>query len=512
MSLKRNLIANYLGQTWTTVMGLAFVPLYIEYLGMESFGLIGFYVVIKAWMNLMDMGMTPTLNREMARYTCGEHTTQSIRELLHTLELACYTMSILIALGVWTASDYLANNWVRHEQLSSDAVTQALSIMALVISLRFCEGIYRGSLQGLQEQVWLNGASAVIATAGSVGALVVLMSISPTIEAFFLWQAFIATVTVAILARKLHKILPKTSSPRRFSRTALASVWKFSSGMIGISFLALLLTQIDKVLLSRLISLKDFGYYTFAASVSGLLYLIIGPITQAIYPRMVELSSIKINQELSDIYHQGAQLVTVLAGPAALLLCFCAGGIIYLWSGNADLAEKTAPILSVLTMGAFLNGIMRIPYQLQLAHGWTSLTLKTNIVAVITLVPALFIIVPRYGAMGAAWIWVSLNSGYVMITLQLMHRKLLPQDKWHWYLRDVALPLIGASLALLTTLSFQPANYQDRWQWLVFLTVTGFLALIMAALMSDHIRPRLRIAVNRCCQRESTRAHGKSIP
>ena len=141
-------------------------------------------------------------------------------------------------------------------------------------------------------------------------------------------------------------------------------------------------------------------------------------------PAWSELSSIKDNQELSDIYHQGAQLVTVLTGPAALLLCFCAGGIVYLWSGNADLAERTAPILSVLTLGAFLNGLMRIPYQLQLAHGWTSLTLKTNIVAVITLVPAIFIIVPRYGAMGAAWLWVLLNASYVLIVPQLMHRKL----------------------------------------------------------------------------------------
>ena len=143
MSLKKNLIANYLGQTWTTVMGLAFVPLYIEYLGMEAFGLIGLFTVMKAWLSLMDMGMAPTLNREMARYTAGAHNPQSIRELLHTLELTCFTIAILIALGVWAASDYLANDWIKHEHLSSDTVTHALSIMALVISLRFCEGIYR---------------------------------------------------------------------------------------------------------------------------------------------------------------------------------------------------------------------------------------------------------------------------------------------------------------------------------------------------------------------------------
>lgn len=39
--LKRNVIANYLGQGWRVLMSLAFVPLYIKYLGIEAYGLIG---------------------------------------------------------------------------------------------------------------------------------------------------------------------------------------------------------------------------------------------------------------------------------------------------------------------------------------------------------------------------------------------------------------------------------------------------------------------------------------
>ena len=67
--LKRNLIANYLGQGWAALMGLAFIPLYIKYLGIEAYGLIGLFALLQAWLSLLDMGMTPTLGREMARFT-----------------------------------------------------------------------------------------------------------------------------------------------------------------------------------------------------------------------------------------------------------------------------------------------------------------------------------------------------------------------------------------------------------------------------------------------------------
>ena len=73
MSVKRNVLANYVGQGWSALMGLAFVPLYIRYLGIEAYGLIGVFAVLQACLSLLDMGMTPTLNREMARFTVESH-------------------------------------------------------------------------------------------------------------------------------------------------------------------------------------------------------------------------------------------------------------------------------------------------------------------------------------------------------------------------------------------------------------------------------------------------------
>ena len=63
--LKRNLIANYIGQGWRFLISLAFVPLYIKYLGIEAYGLIGIFAMLQAWLGLLDMGMKPALGREI---------------------------------------------------------------------------------------------------------------------------------------------------------------------------------------------------------------------------------------------------------------------------------------------------------------------------------------------------------------------------------------------------------------------------------------------------------------
>ena len=71
MSLRRNVLANYAGQAWTGVMGIAFIPIYIRILGIEAYGLIGIFAILQGAMALLDTGMTSTFNREMARYSAG---------------------------------------------------------------------------------------------------------------------------------------------------------------------------------------------------------------------------------------------------------------------------------------------------------------------------------------------------------------------------------------------------------------------------------------------------------
>src|ERR1035437_5678483 len=104
MSLKRNVVANYFGQGWQALMSLAFVPLYIKYLGIEAYGLIGIFALLQAWLALHDMGMKPALGREMARFTGGAHDGQSIRDLLRSVEVIGVTLAGVVALGIWAAS------------------------------------------------------------------------------------------------------------------------------------------------------------------------------------------------------------------------------------------------------------------------------------------------------------------------------------------------------------------------------------------------------------------------
>jgi O-antigen/teichoic acid export membrane protein len=493
LTLKRNVVANYVGQGWRALMNLAFVPLYVKYLGMEAYGLIGIFTILQVCLSVFDSGLRPALGREMARFTAGAHNAQSIRDLLRSIEIVALVVSTLIALGVWAASDWIAVNWVMAERLSPKTISRAFAIMGVVVALRLLENVYVGAIVGLQRQVLENAVSSVMATLRGLGAVAVLAWISPTITAFFVLQGLVSIATVLIFLVLVYRHLPPAARSGAFSQSALLAVWRFAGGMVLITFLATLLTQSDKLVLSRILPLEAFSLYALASVVANSLLLLTGPVATALLPRLIEHVAVEDHAAVRRLYHDAAQLVSVTTGSAAVVLIVFSDRVLKLWTGNVELAERAGPLLSVMALGTLFNALMCVPYQTQIAHGWTSLTIRVNAVAVAVLVPAILLLVPHYGAIAAAWIWVTLNAGYLTFAVGSMHRRLLKEEKWSWYGQDVLLPLCAAAAAGIVCRWVIPDDL-GIVAGVAVLLLTAACVFLAAALSAPAFRYRLLLS------------------
>lgn len=493
--LKNNLIANFLGQGWNAFISIALIPLYIKYLGIEAYGLIGVYAMLQAWFTLLDMGMAPTLSREMARYTAGLSDSQYIRTLLRSVEVIAACVALLLFLSVFAGSDWLAKNWLTSDKLSLETIRSAFIAMGCVAALRFIENIYRSSIVGLQRQVILNVVISISATVRSVGAVIVLAWISPTIESFFMWQAFASFLTAISFGVVTYSSIPKTGRSTKFSIDSLRNVWKFAGGMLGISLLAMLLTQTDKLLLSTLLSLKDYGYYSLAAVVASATNSLVGPISQAWSPKLSSLSASNDDIRIRATYHLGSQLVSVLVGSAAVVLIVFSDVIIALWTNDKDLAQRISAIVCLLTFGNLLNCLMWIPYQLQLAYGCTSIMLRINAFCVAVVVPSILLITPKFGMEGAGWVWVCLNAFYLLLGIQIMHQKILVGEKWTWYVFDVFLPLVAAGMVALVARAAYTESANVVFQ-VFFVATVLFATLAGASMAASSVRNKVQLALS----------------
>ena len=474
--VRKNVVANFMSNGWTALVAVLLIPLYIKFLGVEAWGVVGIYVSLQSVCTLLDVGLSASLNRELARLSLHKDKAQEMRNLVRTMELIYWSLAILAGATIFALAPVIARHWVRASQLSPAIIQSAIRLMGLTICLQWPFGLYAGGLSGLQRQVLLSGMSAGIAALRGLGAVLILWKISPTLHAFFWWQVGVSVLQTCLAGLFMWHNLPLTESASTFQSTLLRRTWRFTAGMSGFAIVSIIISQMDKVILSRMLSLEMFGYYVLAGAVATGIYLPVMPIFSALYPRFTQLVSLGDKEGLKELYHHGCQLMSVMILPISIVIVFFSKEILFIWTGNSTTVARTHLILSILVIGTALNGLIHLPHALQLAHGWTKLPFSLNLVLVIILVPGIILMTSMYGAVGAAFIWVIFNGALAIVGIQLMHRRLLRGEQWRWYFEDVGLPLaVSVGMALLCLLIVPTEG--ARIQLLMFLAgATLFVA------------------------------------
>ena len=179
-TLRSNLVANLMGSIWSAALSVALVPFYIYYLGVEAYGLVGFYALLQSTFVLFDAGMSTTLNREIARLTAVEDTKGRVRGLVRTFEILAWAIALAISSLVIVGAPALGSRWIQPDQLPVDTVVMAIRLMGLVAAIQFPIALYTGGLLGTERHLLLNGINGAAATFRHFGAILVLAWISPS--------------------------------------------------------------------------------------------------------------------------------------------------------------------------------------------------------------------------------------------------------------------------------------------------------------------------------------------
>lgn len=489
-SFSVNLFSNYLGRGWEAAMTIAFVPLYIRFLGAEAYGLIGLLTLIQSFMLILDIGMTPTLTREAARYQAGEHTASFLKDLVRSVEWMIAGLALAIFATLAIVSPWIAEHWVKAEAIPTATIAGALTIGGALIAMRFFESVFRGTLYGLQRQALCNFTAAFFATVRGAGSVAVIVLTDGGLYGFFVWQVIASLCAVLAMRAGITLALPRDSYRAKFSLFALRSVGRFALGMVAISVLSLAATQVDKVVLSRLLSLENFGFYMFAANVALVLELVAAPIMTALYPRVIDFVTRDDEIGLASFFHRWAKVVILLTAPAAAVLTFAGYEVVWIWSGDADLARHTGALLSVLILGSFIHVQCVLPYQIQLAHGWTSFAILVNCAALLLTIISVIVLVPIFGAMAAAWTWVTIASLYFVAMNIVFFRRYLQGQRRRFLIRSITAPSVvsfGTMAIISDLLDFPP----DRIMGLLAIFAATAVCFIITAITMIFLEPVL---------------------
>lgn len=489
MSFKRNILANYVSQLYVTLMGIVMVPIYVRYMGAEAYGLVGFFLMLQAWFQLLDMGLTPTMARATASFNGGAGDGLNLRRLLRALESVFIGIAILGVAGMMAGAGFIADSWLKVQYLSLVEVQHAVMLIAVIVALRWVCGLYRGAINGFERLVWLSNFNIAITTARFVLVIPFFIYVGASPTQFFSYQLVIAVLELVGLLMHTYRLLPKIDGGQRVSWQwkQLRGVLRFSLSLAFTGSVWVLVTQTDKLVLSKLLLLTDYAYFTMAVLVASGVLVISNPISVALLPRLTKLFAAGDDAGLIRLYRNATQLVAMVAIPITLMLAFFAEQILWAWTGDAEIALQAAPVLTLYALGNGVLALGAFPYYLQFAKGDLKLHVIGNTLFVSLLIPTLIWATTHYGMIGAGWAWLSANALYFLIWVPTVHGRFAPGMHMRWLLQDVGaitlLTVVAAALAH-RLLTWPPERLQSAMQILVL----SLALLVVAALGSSLTR------------------------
>lgn len=480
-SVIRNTALSYAGQAYTLLVGILIMPFYLGHMGAEAYGLIGFFSVLQAWLQLLDAGLSPSLVRAVAHRQGSDGLDRYTGRLLRSFEIIFLPLAGFCCVAMYAGSEWIAVHWLNAQELSTQTVVQCIALMGIVIALRLFSTLYKSGIQGLEQHAWLNIANVIIATLRYFGGLLLVSTISNDPVHFFEFQALVGLIEALIFAARAYQQMPRPSPLTGFDWDLVKPIIPFAASMSGTAVLWIVLTQIDKVLLSELLPLNEYGYFSLVALITTGIMMLSNPLAQTLLPRLTVLMAEGRRDDMHQLYLAANRFVCTFLFPLAALIALHADEMVFAWSGDRPAAEWSRTILPWYSLGSAIMAVSAFQFYLQYAYGRMHLHVWYSIVSALITVPVMFLAIRGYGAYGAAIAWFVLRVVSFAIWPVIVHQRLAPGIHSQW-LRDIIRisVMTGVGLAITEPLLRLIAT-DNRISIFLGLAVSGLLTLLIVA-------------------------------
>lgn len=423
-----NTMANLVSRLWSMVSVYIFIPLYIKYLGETTYGLVSFFVTLQMTMNILGLGLSNTLKRELAVGNDSAEALDRKYKLLRSVENIYIVLAAFIFIFCLFASNIIARHWLNIENLDSHVVSNVIKLMGASIALQFTANIYSGCLFGLNHQILVNGINVIWAIAKSLGSLCIIIWVAPNLEYFYSWHILTDIVYILVLrfsvAAKLDSQKRKPWRLKDFSN--MAEIWRYTLGILIISLVALVNRQLDKIIISKYLIITELGAYNVSTTLGSLTAIVPAAIYTAIFPVFTRKATTDDTTLVTDFLNVNKIVSIIIASSAAFIAVF-SPSLLNIWTGSARYSSILGIVSSLVVLGVAIVEFQEIPYALALAHGNTRLNVIIGLIFTPIVAVLLWIGIKYYGLLGAGIVFPTVMLFQTVSFLFLVYKKYLRQ-------------------------------------------------------------------------------------
>ncbi|HET7467776.1 MAG TPA: oligosaccharide flippase family protein [Candidatus Dormibacteraeota bacterium] len=461
--LTRNLIANVTGQGLVLVLSVIAVRFIFRHLGDDVFGIIFFNIVLTQLVtSALELGVSATIVREVSSHLDTEP--GYVRSVIGTASTLYWGAGVLLVVLIWLVAPFLVTHWVNLTSLDPNTAATMLRIMSATSLVVLPKALYTSIFRG-RQLMHINNSIDVIATAVQQGGILAVLVSGGQAYAVAVWISVSALLSVAAYVLMAARQVGWRTLAPSFSREVVRRNLGFTGGMMVISILSLVHIQAAQVIVSKLVPIAQFGFYSFASNTVNRGSFVTTAAAQAAFPSFSALHASGDRYGLMQQYRKLQDLVCFGVLPLFAGICFAALPV-YTFVFNESVAGRLLLPTAFLALGSWMNGTLNMPYMMSIAMGRPQIAARTNVYALFVVLPVTAALIAVYGLPGAAFSWVFYHLFMYAYMVPRIARECLDLPPWPWFVQ------------VLKVLGLAGSTYGIAW---LAVTATGMFTLPVLA-------------------------------
>lgn len=450
----KNAIANLIGSLAGPLIGLVMTPFYLRVIGLEGLGLVGLMTLITAVVSVFVAGISKTYQRDLSA--------AQVNGLEELAGLVKGGLILFVCLGVILGAMVLLTGHSQIQEMAKgtrftpETLNHCLILISGLLTLSITGTAISATLVSLRDQIWPNTLGIALAISTAFASWICL-SRWPRVDVFYACQLSGAAAATVILGIRCSILVRnQTASIASKSIRAAWSDKVRTSGRLSLVLivhegLGVLITQIDRLLVSSHFPLAGLGAYNLGANPSRFVGIFTGPVNTVTYPEFCRLAGDGSSRHLTGEYlGRVTFIMTLLFSSAMIILIPSADDLMNLWLGPANVPKDAPTCFVLLSAGFLLLAIAGPSYNLTVAHGKVGYGIPKNILSLLILPPLGLWFIKLWGLPGAAILSVIYAVDGILICGTIACRRHASfRGGAHWFIRGLCSVGLGILLGLL---------------------------------------------------------------
>jgi O-antigen/teichoic acid export membrane protein len=460
--LARSALWNFIGLGAPMLMALIAIPLLIDGMGKERFGLLAIIWMGVGYFSLFDLGLGRALTKLVAE-RLGSGRFDDLGPLIWTALSLLVAFGVFGAIVVFVAAGPLVQHLLNVKLQYQDEAVAAFRILALGLPVVVATAALVGLLEAHQRFASITAIRIPLGVMTFAGPLATLQ-FTPSLvwaTAVLLLSRMVALFVYFVV---VSSVRPELRTPTLPQRSFARPLFLFGGWLTVTNIVGPLMTYLDRFFLGAVLNMTAVTYYVTPYEVLSRLQMLPQSIMGVMFPAMsTAFGGDRVR--LTIIYSQSSRLLLSMMLPIISAFFLFAPEALEIWLGN-DFRLAATPVVHWLALGAMINVLAQPAFTVLQSAGRPDIVAKVHLAELVPYLLVLWFFTHAFGIAGTAAAW----------TLRVLVDTVVLNELARWTLTDLKRAVQQTHIALVAIL----IGFFCAWMLESLLARAALLALLMA--------------------------------